>query len=193
MTEIGPVSYQNPHRTDVLHIIESSYYAEVIDPQTLEPIKSGETGELILSTLGREGSPLLRYRTGDLVKPVAEPIEAMGRYDLALEGGILGRCDDMVVVRSVNVYPGAIEDAVRQHTDVAEYRVEVRTQRAMTELKLLIEPVADCANTAELVNDLEEDLRTSLNLRIPVELVDPGALPRFEMKAKRWMRVEDKA
>lgn len=190
MTEIGPVSYQNPDRADVLHIIESSYYAEVIDPATGKAAPPGETGELVLTTLGRAGSPLLRYSTGDLVKPSVEPIPALGRADLALLGGILGRADDMVVVRSVNVYPSAVEEVVRGHADVAEYRVEVRQVRAMTELKLLVEPSPDCADVAALVEQLETDLRGSLSLRIAVEIVARDALPRFEMKAKRWVRVE---
>ena len=69
MTEVGPVTYQCPARPGVLHVLESAYLAEVIDPETDQPAAAGETGELVLTTLDRIGSPLLRYRTGDLVKP----------------------------------------------------------------------------------------------------------------------------
>src|SRR5205823_10408749 len=68
MTETGPVTYECPARAGVLHVIESAYYAEVIQPNGIEPVKRGETGELVLTTLARTGSPVLRYRTGDLVK-----------------------------------------------------------------------------------------------------------------------------
>jgi phenylacetate-CoA ligase len=183
MTEVGPVSYPSHDKPDSLHIIESSYYAEVIDSATGEPAKPGDAGELVLTTLGRLGSPLLRYRTGDLVKP-----EYPDRGDLLLVGGILSRVDDMVVVRSVNVYPSAVEEVVRTHADVAEYRVEVITNRAMTELRMQIEPREGCGDAKALARSLEEDLKASLAIRVPVSVVAAGTLPRFEMKAKRWIR-----
>ncbi|MEX2214472.1 MAG: AMP-binding protein [Phycisphaeraceae bacterium] len=184
MTEVGPVSYPSRTCADALHIIESSYFAEVIDPATGSPVEKGGTGELVLTTLGRLGSPLLRYRTGDLVKP-AYP----DRGDMLLVGGILSRADDMVVVRSVNVYPSAVEEVMRTHAQVAEYRVEVMTNRAMTELRIQVEPRQGCGDTAALAAKLEEDLKASLSIRVPVSVVAPGTLPRFEMKAKRWVRL----
>ncbi|HXP59759.1 MAG TPA: AMP-binding protein, partial [Dongiaceae bacterium] len=106
MTETGPVTYQCPARPGALHVLESAYLPEVIDPKSGVATPPGETGELVLTTLDRVGSPLLRYRTGDLVRPGAASVCACGRHELSLEGGILGRSDDMVVVRGVNVYPG---------------------------------------------------------------------------------------
>jgi phenylacetate-CoA ligase len=103
MTEVGPVTYQCPAGPGVLHVLESAYLPEVIEPQTGAAVPAGQTGELVLTTLDRLGSPVLRYRTGDLVKPRAPGVCACGRHELALEGGILGRSDDMVVVRGVNV------------------------------------------------------------------------------------------
>src|SRR4029079_13392370 len=133
----------------------------------------GEVGELVLTNLGRIGSPLLRFRTGDLVKPErnwAEPNESAapcqcGRSDLALEGGILGRVDDMVVIRGVNVYPSAIEEIVRSCPGVAEYQVEVSTAKTMPELSLQIEPAPGCTNVADLVRRLERSFETALALR----------------------------
>src|ERR1700743_698009 len=90
MTEVGPVTHECPARPGVLHVIESAYYAEVIDPVTGENLATGETGELVLTTLGRIGSPLLRYRTGDLVRAETHPC-VCGRSDISLVGGILGR------------------------------------------------------------------------------------------------------
>jgi phenylacetate-CoA ligase len=105
-----------------------------------------------------------------------------------LEGGILGRTDDMVIVRGVNVYPTAIEQIVRSCPHVAEYQVAVRETAMMTELEVLLEPTADCTDAAVMVNKLESDLRAMFSLRIAVKLARPGSLPRFEMKARRWVR-----
>ncbi|MBI4325589.1 MAG: AMP-binding protein, partial [Chloroflexi bacterium] len=117
MTETGPVTYECPAHPGVLHVMESAFVAEITDPVTAKPVEPGTIGELVLTNLGRTGSPLLRYRTGDLVKaarPGSQPATldgragpdrlklqpcACGRHDLALEGGILGRTDDMIVVR----------------------------------------------------------------------------------------------
>ncbi len=170
MTETGPVSYGCPARPGVLHIIESSYVAEVID------------GELILTNLGRLGSPLIRYRTGDLVHAVKGQC-ICGSTDVALEGGILGRTDDMVVVRGVNIYPSAVEEVLRSE-GVTEYRVEVRTERALTELRIQVE-----ASESSAAPRLEAALTNAFSLRIPVSHVDIGSLPRFEAKAKRWVRL----
>lgn len=189
MTEVGPVTFECPARPGVLHVIEASYLAEVIDPATLDPVRSGETGELVLTTLGRIGSPLLRYRTGDLVQAEesGEPC-ACGRSDMALLGGILGRADDMVLVRGVNVYPSAVDQIIRAEAGIAEYRVEVTTGGGLTEMSITIEPLAECAADVELGPRLATQLRKSLSLRIPVQCVAPGTLPRFEMKAKRWIK-----
>jgi phenylacetate-CoA ligase len=143
---------------------------------------------LILTTLGRTGSPLLRYRTGDLVKPAPGAVCACGRSELALEGGILGRTDDMVVVRGVNVYPSAVEEIIRQCGGVAEYQVRLSTAPAMSELSLQIEPTPDCPDAPGLARKLERALYSALGLRVPVELAPAGSLPRFEMKATRWVR-----
>lgn len=188
MTEVGPVSYQCPAQPGVLHVLESAYYPEVLRPRTEIPAGPGETGELILTTLDRIGSPLIRYRTGDLVKPRPRSLCGCGCWELGLEGGILGRSDDMVIVRGVNVYPSAVEDIVRAFPEVTEYRVQLDCRQAMAELALEVE-VADSAAPAKLQQRLEQSFQNSLNLRVPVQLLPPGSLPRFEMKAQRWVRV----
>jgi phenylacetate-CoA ligase len=188
MTESGPVSHECPVRPGVLHIMESAFLPEVIDPVTGAQARAGDTGELVLTTLLRTGSPLLRYRTGDLVKTSLDSICECGRSDLALEGGILGRTDDMVVVRGVNIYPSAVEEIVRTYGDIAEYQVKTSHAQALAELSLVIEPREGFADPAALAGHLEGALQTAFNLRIPVATVPPGTLPRFEMKAKRWVR-----
>jgi phenylacetate-CoA ligase len=186
MTETGPVSYECPHRKGVLHIIEDFFYAEIVDPHTGAPLPQGARGELVLTNLGRTAAPVIRYRTGDIVQPDTNPCPC-GSKELALVGGILARRDDMVVIRGVNVYPSAIEDVIRACGGVAEYRAEITTVRAMTEISLKIEPDPNAAD--DLSHRLESGLRDALGLRIPTEIVEPGTLPRFEMKARRWVRL----
>lgn len=188
MTEVGPVTHECPARPGVLHVIESAYYAEIIDPATALAVKSGQPGELVLTTLGRLGSPLLRYRTGDLVRADPQPC-VCGRAEFALPGGILGRTDDMIVVRGVNVYPGAVEEIIRATEGVQEYQARVSAVHALTELSLLIEPRPDCADVPALLARLEKSFQTQFALRVPVTAVPCGTLPRFEMKARRWVRV----
>ena len=188
MTETGPVSYGCPIRPDVLHIIESAYIAEVLDPGNGGKVPSGRKGELVLTNLGRLGSPLLRYRTGDLVVPAAEQPCKCGSYELALEGGILGRTDDMIIVRGVNIYPCAIDEIVRQFEEVGEYRVEVNTTSVLPELKIQIEPTSQVKSLDALTKQIEASLYKTFALRIPVQATPSGSLPRFEMKANRWVR-----
>lgn len=189
MTEIGPVSYQCPKQPGILHILEPEFIAEVVDSETNQPVKPGETGELILTNLGRIASPLLRYRTGDIVKPLASNPCACGSYELALEGGIIGRSDDMVQIRGVNVYPTAIEQIVREFPEVAEYRVEISQAQEMNEMAIQVEVADGVVNFSELASQIEKAFRLNFSLRIPVKIVSAGTLPRFEMKAKRWVKV----
>jgi phenylacetate-CoA ligase len=186
MTEVGPVSYECPHQPGLLHLISEAYAAEVVDSASGQPLPPGATGELVLTTLTRVGSPLLRYRTGDLVK--LAPADCPCGLP-ALHGGILGRADDMALVRGVNLYPSAVESILRGQPGLAEYRVELSTHQGMTEVSVQAEPAPDCAHPEALRDRLEALLRNSFHLRIPVQLVNPGALPRFELKARRWVRV----
>jgi phenylacetate-CoA ligase len=190
MTEVGPVTYECPATPCRLHVIERGYLAEIIDPSSTQPVADGATGELVLTTLGRLGSPLIRYRTGDLVKPLRfeQAPCACGSFELALEGGILSRADDMLIVRGINVYPSAFDEILRSVGGVAEYRVLVKEQAALTELLVEVEPEPGITNPAAFALGIERRFHDALSLRVPVRAVPPGALPRFEMKAKRWVR-----
>ena len=185
MTEVGPVSFECPKRPGVLHILEHAFLAEVIDPESAAPAAEGE---LVLTSLGRTASPVLRYRTGDFVRRSGAQQCACGRLETALEGGILGRTDDMVVIRGVNLHPTAVEDVIRRFPLVAEHRVEILSLGALPEIRIEIEPSADCPNAVQLASELESALRNAFTLRIPVSPVAPGSLPRFELKARRWIR-----
>ncbi len=175
MTEVGPVAYQRTGEPGALHILEDSYFAEILHPHTLAPVLDGELGELILTPLGRTAWPLLRYRTGDLVRRRTAP-------GFILDGGIIGRTDDMVVVRGVNIYPSAVDAVVRAMPEIVEYRVAITTRGEMPELAVEIESL-DPAAAAKL----ERALTDAFTLRIPVAQVP--SLPRYELKARRWQRV----
>ena len=181
MTEVGPVSYEAEDMPRQLIVLEDAYLAEVVDPKTGKEVADGECGELILSTLDRTACPLLRYRTGDWVK------KKLHRGRLILDGGILSRLDDMVVVRGVNIYPSAVEAVVRQFPEVIEFMVEQRKVDAMDEIELLVEVDGNVAKP--LLKKIESKLRDTFSLRIPVRLAEPESLPRHEFKAKRWRLV----
>lgn len=192
MTEVGPVSFQCPAQPGTLHVIEPAYLAEVVDPDSFAdnpigsgPVAPGETGELILTTLGRTACPLLRYRTGDIVRLGVDERCACGRSLTRLEGGILGRADDMVLVRGVNVFPSGVDQVVRARRGIAEYRVEVQDGDGLTELTIRIEADPDHGDIQTLCRQIEHDLYDAFQIRVPVTAVDH--LPRFEMKAKRWV------
>jgi phenylacetate-CoA ligase len=186
MTETGPVSYECPKQPGTLHILEYAYLPEIIDERG-NPTRAGEIGELVLTTLGRIGSPAIRYRTGDLVRVANAQTCGCGRQGIALSGGIVGRCDEMVIVRGVNVYPTAVEDVLRRFVEIAEYQAEVDRSGTLVELRMRIEPRPDCAQRDSLATNIEAALHAAFNLRVPVILVERDTLPRFEMKGKRWI------
>ena len=189
MTETGPVTYEVPGQPGTLAVFAGSFLAEVIDPITTASLADGEKGELVLTTLNRVGSPLIRYRTGDLVRSSKFKAQSssgtghMSPVTCHFAGGILGRVDDMVIVRGVNIYPTAVEQIVRSVPDIGEYRATYDTRSALPELSLDVEA------TPAAAAELERRLQASLSLRIPVTVVAPGSLPRFELKAKRWHRL----
>ena len=189
MTETGPVTYQQPGIPGLIRVIEDAYLAEIIDPSTLKPAEKDQPGELVLTTLTRTASPLLRYRTGDLVLPKRVHDDGSpGGAHLAFEGGILSRADDMLTIRGVNVYPAAVDQIIRSVPTIAEYRAFVDTDSAMPDLRIEIEPLADHEGDASVAGELQQRFRDKLNLRIPVQTVPPETLPRFEMKARRWIK-----
>lgn len=189
MTEVGAVGFECVAQPGGLHLNESEFIVEVIDPQTGEPLQEGQ-GELVLTNLGRLGSPVFRYRTGDLVRLNLAPC-ACGRTLARLDGGILGRSDDMLIVRGVNVFPSVIEDIVRRHPVVDEFRIEVHKQDEMDEIRVLLE-IDEAAHGREVrdrtADAVAEGIRASFGLRVETRSVSAGALPRFELKARRIVR-----
>jgi len=175
MTELGPTGHSCTQR-DGIHLIESEFIFEVVDAKGRPALE----GELVATNLGRWGSPLFRYRTGDQVSLSREPCSC-GSLFVKVVGGIRGRVDDMFTVRGVNLYPSQVEDIVRRHTAVREFVIERRTVKRMDEVVLVVEMAVANAPT----DRLEADLRQALGVRITCRVVPAGTLPPSELKARR--------
>jgi phenylacetate-CoA ligase len=186
LTETGPISFECWEVPGAVHLNEAEYICEVVDPSGTALLPDGSAGELVVTNLGRTSSPVIRYRTGDIVVKRAG-LCACGRTWARLEGGILSRADDMINIRGVNVYPAAIESVVRRFPEIVEFRSAVTRAGAMPAFSLEIEPAPGTADVAATVMQLTYQLREALGLTIPVRIVEPGALPRFEMKARRFI------
>lgn len=161
-----------------IDVIEPCFHAEFLAVETGRPAGPGELSELVLTTLGRAGAPVIRYRTGDLVRPHWPDAGAACPW-VRLDGGILGRTDDMLVVRGVNIFPGAIDDIVRSFPEIVEYRLTVHSAGSLDVLQLEVED--HLAAPERVANELQ----VRLGLRIDVTLVPIGSLPRFEGKGRR--------
>jgi phenylacetate-CoA ligase len=176
--EAGPLSAGGPG----LHVIEPWFHPEFLSVETGGPAAAGELAELVLTTLGRAGCPVIRYRTGDIVKPrwpTAEEIAAGGCPWVWLDGGVLGRTDDMLVVRGVNIFPRAIDEIVRSFPEIVEYRLQVAVRGSLDTMHLEIEDrLGDPDRVAR-------ELQMRLGLRVEVQAVPLGSLPRFEGKGRR--------
>ncbi len=187
-SEVGAHSFECEVQPGGIHLIESEFIAEVVEPQTGREVPTGEIGELVITNLGRAGFPVIRYRTGDLVRLNPAPC-ACGRTFARFDGGLLGRSDDKVTIRGVNVYPMAIENIIRQFGSVDEFQVTVTRRREMQHLEVQIEVVS--GNDADRIRaDVEQAIYRALALRPTVKVAKPGALSHFEMKARRFRRLD---
>lgn len=195
MTEIGAWGYEAIDAPGGLFVNETEFIAEVIDPASGVLLLDGRMGELVLTNLGRIGSPLIRYRTGDLVRllrggpdsSIENPKSKIQGRGSWCPGGVLARVDDMLIVRGNNVFPSAIEGILRSLPGVAEFRIAIGQQGALGELRIEIERRPDTA-AVTLAGAADKALRDRLNFRPDVRVVEPGTLPRFEMKAKRVIK-----
>lgn len=183
-SEIGAHSFECEMQPGGTHVIESEFIVEVVDPETGEHLSEGETGEMVITNLGRVGFPVIRYRSGDLVSFTTEPC-ACGRTFGRFAGGIIGRADDMVIVRGVNVFPSAVENLIRRFEEVDEFRVVVTKRKEMAELEVEIELVNGVDGEA-VRREVKRAFQTTLGLRPMVKVVPRESLPRFELKARRF-------
>ncbi len=166
-----------------MHLWEDIVYTELLNPVTEEPVGPGEVGVPVYTHLERESQPMIRLWSGDLSSYTSEPCPC-GRTYRRLPDGLFGRADDMLVIRGENVYPAAIEEAIRAAGCDGEFRVEVVREHAMDELKVRAEAVAGYSDD-DLQQAVLSQLRKKLGLRAMVEIAPAGSLERTEFKSRR--------
>ncbi|MEM1304683.1 MAG: phenylacetate--CoA ligase family protein, partial [Planctomycetota bacterium] len=183
-TEVGAWSYGETDGSG-LRVIESEFLPEFYDVETGEPLNdedpnsNGRLAHLVLTTLGRYGAPVIRYRTGDLVRPRWDSPNEV-RF-VRLDGGVLGRADDMMIVRGVNVYPSAIEQILHGFPEVVEYRLTARKRGEMDELVIEVE------DQLQAPERIANELVLRLGLKVEVRLATAMSLPRAEHKSARFV------
>jgi phenylacetate-CoA ligase len=175
---MGPgVSAECVEGRDGAHVNEDHFLVEVVDPETGQPLPDGAVGELVFTTLTKEALPLLRYRTGDLASLTREPC-ACGRT-FARMSRVLGRTDDMLIIRGVNVFPSEVERALLAIPELApHYQLVVERPGHLDELTVQVEGKAEATS-------VRKQLHSVLGLTAQVEIVEPGSIPRSEGKALR--------
>ncbi len=180
----GPGVAAECREQDGLHVQEDHFLAEVVDPESGEPLDEGEVGELVFTSLTKEALPLIRYRTRDLGSLTVEPC-ACGRT-IARIAQLRGRVDDMLIIRGVNLFPSQVEQLLLGVDEVApHYQLLVERPGTMDELSVRCEPAGAGVDRATLTARLETLLQEQTGVRIAVEVADPGSLPRSEGKAVR--------
>ncbi len=196
MTEVGPLAGECVENPGGLHILETECIAEILDATTGQPFDLNDTtvpirGELVITNLGRIGSPMIRYRTGDIVELDRQPCPC-GRPLMRLKGGILGRVDDMLTIRGNNVFPTAVEAILREFPEVIEFQFEAVTRGSMPQLRIDIETTVGLSNSesemkqfALLAERIAAAIHDQLHFRPEIVAVPPLSLPRSELKSQR--------
>ena len=210
MTEVGPLAGECVENPGGLHILETECIAEIIDASTgqvlpadgrrlmadgreSQPSTAPIRGELVITNLGRIGSPMIRYRTGDIVEVDPQPCPC-GRPFMRLKGGILGRVDDMLTIRGNNVFPTAIEAILREFPEVIEFQFKMVTRGSMPQLKIEIHTTMGVPDVEEIeefhamIDRIESAIHDRLHFRPEVIPVEPNSLPRSELKSQRMRR-----
>ena len=190
----GPIvanACPHSHQQNEMHLIcEDTVLTEILDPQTLEPVGPGGEGEIVLTTLEKEASPVVRWRTRDLVKLSENPYDCpCGRPGLPLIGPIVGRSDDMLKIRGAMVFPSQVEDVIAATPGTVKEAWQIYIDHAEGELEegtVAIELRPDSnAGADELAKQIADTLRARLGVRLEVECHEFGTLPRYEGKAQR--------
>jgi phenylacetate-CoA ligase len=172
-----------------IHIWKDIAIVEILDPDTLEPVSPGERGEMVLTILQKEAMPMIRYRIGDITALVEEEC-ACGRTHPRIER-LSGRVDDMLIIRGINVFPSQVEHTLMAIPEVgSHYQIEVDRKGSLDTIMLKVELskeafTDDIIKLRKITHTVSDSLRHILNIRVDVQLVEPGTLPRFEGKAKR--------
>lgn len=172
-----------------LHVAEDQFYAEIVDPETLKPLLDGEWGELVFTTLTRECCPLVRYRTRDVTRIIAEECSC-GRTHRKIDR-IVGRTDDMLIIRGVNVFPSQIEQVIVGFPEIAaQYQIILTNKGPLDRVELDVETVPDfpfdeIRKLEELKARLATELKSNLQIAVDIKIVEPKTIERSEGKAKR--------
>lgn len=178
-TEVGAWGFEC-HIQDGMHVNEAEFICEIMNPETDE---QAEEGELVITNLGRVGMPVIRYRTGDRVK-LNTTTCACGSTFSRFEGGIIGRIDDAMIIRGVNVYPSSIENVVRGFPEVTEFAVDIYRRHEMDDMEIRLE--LNGGASGSIADAIAKEVRHMLGIRAYVQTVPDSTLPRFELKAKRF-------
>ena len=188
LTEMcGPGVSTDCDQNDGLHLWEDHFLVECIDPKTLEPVDAEEEGELVLTTLTKEGMPLLRYRTRDIAKLYDERVCECGRTHIK-HSTIKGRSDDMVIIRGTNIYPGQIESVLMKNSLVGgNWRMLLTTENDIDTLTIEVESktLLDQIETENLTQKLKNDIQSVIVLTPKVNVLPPKTIPDTGLKAKR--------
>ncbi len=186
LTELAAWGFSCTEHSGISHVHEDYCYPEVLDLETGESVGPGGEGELVFTSLYRKAMPLIRYRTRDLIKIVDRQCPC-GRTLFSVEGGVLGRLDDMKKIRGVIVYPKRIEEIVRTFPEMDEFMVYLRRKEGLDEIIVEVDPSPDIPKEGYpgLQEKIASELRLGLGIRVSVEIVDSGSLPRWDHKARR--------
>ncbi len=189
MTELyGPGTGLDCTRHEGIHYWGDYYILEILDPETLEPVPAGEIGEMVVTTLCKEASPLIRYRTRDLTRAIERPCSC--GCILPLHDRLLGRSDDMIIYRAVNIYPGQIDEVLSTIPDAGcEYQVHVDRKddgRDYMSIRLECCEDFDPAKKPDLAGDVQNAIKKTIMVSCEVDVFDYCALPRSERKSKRF-------
>ncbi len=192
---MGPgVAQECADAKGALTIWEDHFFPEIIDPASGQPVADGETGELVITTLTKEGMPVIRYRTRDLTRLLPPTTRPMRRIDR-----ISGRSDDMLIIRGVNVFPSNIEAVLAREEKLApHYLLELRRPGSLDELEVLVETrpalggTLSGAELADLEQRAEHAIKVFVGVTTKVRVVEPGTLERSQGKAKRVLDLRHK-
>ena len=186
MTETGPVTVECSATPGLLHIIEEAFIAEVIDQNTQKIRSFGSIGELVLSSIGRAGCPLLRYRTGDIVHLTHQKC-ACGFNGQSLMGGILSRADEMIFLKGNNIYPSVLQNMLHSIAGILEFRITFRKSDGSSDLMFEIETLL--SDSELIITRLEKVIQSAFLFKPVIKIVPKGTLPRQEMKSKRFIQI----
>ena len=188
LTEVyGPGIAINCEHNTGMHYFDDYLYFEIIDPKTGRNLPDGELGELVITTLQKEGAPLIRYRTHDLTRIIPDDIPCPCGRTYPRIDVILGRTDDMVKVKGVNIFPGQVEDVLKEIKGASsEYQIFIDHEDGRDKITLFIEtPIKDSEGRTALEKEIRDRIKSVINVGMIVKAVEVGDLPRSEKKTTR--------